>query len=471
MPNIESAFSAERNTDVLRNKVPDTAREAAKERREERDAVERAIEERTGAVATRNKTEVIASGQDFFKTLEAEIGSAKQSIHINLFSFSNDSTGMKIADALIAAKRNNPELTIDVRVDRIGSFVVGSKDSLSSFKLLGLLPIIQEKMSQNGLMSADGSAQIFRIIDDPSSIHDFPPEQQQKWKNVAQEVVTDELLLSANASLRMLKDAGVNLVIEQNDLSSMDHSKVFIFDDTTLYSGGMNIGDDYSGGYDAEKGWSGTKKADYWKDYMVKMQGGASDIQRRLFFGEEAASAPAVAPEGAVSVRVLHNNGGASSSPESFAREKQISFATYHLLENAASEILVEHAYIMDQKVVDLLLAAAARGVSVKIVRSRPESKGLEAANERFFSQMEGKPNIQILKSDRVLHTKLLCVDSAYSIIGSANLTKESLNFHEETSLFIAHNDVQRQLDASLDATFNDAFGDSLLDQAAAVEK
>lgn len=419
----------------------------SKERKDQPDEIERHIEERTGAIATKNKTEIYDSGQDFFKTLENEIGSAKDSIHINLFSFSNDATGTRIANALIAAKAKNPNLRIDIRVDRIGSFVVGSKDSLATLAAGG-----GSLLLQRGLFSAENVAQISAILKDPSSIHDLPQKDKEKWQSLMQEAVTDELLLSQNAPLRKLRKAGIAVHIEQNDLSSMDHSKVFIFDDKTLYTGGMNIGDDYSGGYDAKKGWNGTDKTS-WKDYMVKMQGGAADIQRKLFFNEDAKGAPAAAPEGGVSVRVLHNKGGASSE-ESFGRDKQISFATYHLLDKATTDIVVEHAYIMDDEIVNRLVAAGERGVSVRIVRSKPESASLEAANAKFFAKLEGKKNIMIQPSDRVLHTKLLCVDGKYAIIGSANLTKESLQFHEETSVFIANNGVQKDLAIRADKAF-----------------
>ena len=44
------------------------------------DPIERNIQDETGSVSTKNKTEIYASGPDFFKTLEREIGDAKESI-------------------------------------------------------------------------------------------------------------------------------------------------------------------------------------------------------------------------------------------------------------------------------------------------------------------------------------------------------------------------------------------------------
>jgi cardiolipin synthase A/B len=118
------------------------------------------------------------------------------------------------------------------------------------------------------------------------------------------------------------------------------------------------------------------------------------------------------------------------------------------LIDNASHEIIVEHAYIMDPGIVERLINAAERGVSVRLIRSMPENGALEAANEKFFAQLENRKNITITRSPRVLHAKLLHVDGKYTIIGSANLTRESLHFHEETALFFASgaSDIHREL-------------------------
>lgn len=442
--------------------LPDDAKEPAQERKEKQDDLTEVIDKEAGVEPTKNKTEVIASGQDFFRSLDGDIKGAKESIHINVFSFADDSSGQRIAQSLIEAKKQNPSLQIDLRVDRLGSFFVGSKDNLTSVGVLGLLPSLQQNILKHGLGA--NVSQMLDIKRDPTVLHSFPPDVQEKWQDFVSDVVTDDVLLQFNGTLRMLKEAGINVKIEGNGLSSMDHSKVFIIDGKTHYSGGMNVGDDYSGGYDAKEGWSGKVKNDYWKDYMVKMEGPASAIQRSTYFGDGSQDRQGV-PDVAdgTTVRVLHNKGGAASSADSFAKEKQITFATYQLLGQAQSEILLEHAYIMDQAIVNLLLAAADRGVSVKIVRSKPESEALENANEKFFSQLEGKGGVTIQRSPRVIHAKLLCVDGKYAIVGSANLTKESMDYHEETSLFFAGNDVQKQLDQTLDGTFADTFWDRIV--------
>jgi phosphatidylserine/phosphatidylglycerophosphate/cardiolipin synthase-like enzyme len=240
------------------------------------------------------------------------------------------------------------------------------------------------------------------------------------------------------------------MILENNPVAEADHSKVVITDDT-IFAGGMNIGDEYSGGYHPKKGFNGEIKKDYWKDYMMKIEPGpASTLYRNQFFNQtrtpqedvkrmalEWAKSAKRNPKDFSAVTLLHNKGGEITNKEKAAEEKQITYTAFYLMQNAKSEILIEHAYIQDQKVVDILKAAAARGVQVKLVRSMPESPDLEKINEKFFKQLKGVQNISIYQSNRVLHTKSLMVDGKFSIIGSANLSTASLSYHEEQSLYV----------------------------------
>ena len=133
---------------------------------------------------------------------------------------------------------------------------------------------------------------------------------------------------------------------------------------------------------------------------------------------------------------------------------KQITFGIFEMIDRAEKSIIVEHAYIMDQQIVDKLIAAAKRGITVTIIRGMAESKSLARANETFFRQMKNVPDITILDDNRVIHTKLLSTDDRYSMIGSANLSRTSLWDHNEVSLFIAgENPMQTQIQKQVQTT------------------
>ncbi len=60
---------------------------------------------RKALFSNKNKARLVPGGAPFFKTLHQLIAGAKHSIHLQTYIFSNDATGSKIADALMAAAK------------------------------------------------------------------------------------------------------------------------------------------------------------------------------------------------------------------------------------------------------------------------------------------------------------------------------------------------------------------------------
>ncbi len=258
------------------------------------------------------------------------------------------------------------------------------------------------------------------------------------------DIVTREKLIALNPALTILDSViSDNLIIEHNGLNRMDHSKIFIFDETMVISGGMNIGDEYSGGWHTKSGWSGETHPDHWRDYMLKAHGPATNIAKNMVFYQQSFAPQQEPPhEDAIPIKLLKNyRYKRTEEPppnELLPKIKQITFAIFTLIDTAKESIIIEHAYLMDQRVIDKIKAAAQRGVITTIIRGKSETPSLERANEDFFEQLYDTPNIEILTDTQILHTKLICVDAQYSVVGSANLSRASLNDHEEISFFIS---------------------------------
>ncbi|MDB5206870.1 MAG: phosphatidylserine/phosphatidylglycerophosphate/cardiolipin synthase family protein [Flavisolibacter sp.] len=60
---------------------------------------------RKALFSNRNKARLVQGGTPFFETLQQLIANAKQSIHLQTYIFSNDATGMIVAEALMAAAK------------------------------------------------------------------------------------------------------------------------------------------------------------------------------------------------------------------------------------------------------------------------------------------------------------------------------------------------------------------------------
>jgi len=428
-------------TDALKDRMHLTFKEFQERVRvEPQTHFERTLEERTGSICTKNEMELLTVGSEAFAEIEHQIESAERSISINIFSWASDSAGLRLAEKIAQAKNKNPALKITVQVDKMGTFFNGTRKGIRQniFRFINEHTIAYfvkyRHISTRKLLSFAHNA---------NAAYHLTAIERRELEDFVGEVLTHENLIKMNPAIKILSDAlGDNLKIVHNGLAGMDHSKVYIFDETLVLSGGMNIGDEYSGGWSEESGWSGQVKPDYWKDYMVKAKGPVSDIANQMLFSEKDFSAERAAAHGETQpVRLLRNSRGPLGKDIPFeqkAKLKQITYSTYALIDTAEKSLFIEHAYIMDQKVISKLQAAALRGVKITIIRGRAETPSLARANEDYFSQLYDVSNIEILNDDRVLHSKLMCADGKFTILGSANLSQTSLHDHEEVSFFLS---------------------------------
>lgn len=423
------------------------------------DRVESEIGNLTGSPAYFSHAEILSNGPAAFSALDEEIQNAKHSIDINMFSWAPDSTGNRLADELIRRAEDQPPVSVTIRLDAIGAFFVGKKPTDAKY--------LPELIRVAGDV---GPYELLGIAENPNNLFRLSPEKQDQLEHDIAQNMDAAAIINGNPVLAKLSESkNIHLIIEPSQLRTADHSKVFVFDNKTTISGGMNIGDNYSGGWDEKSQQWGSTYPAYWKDYMVRTKNDPTAlVYGQKYFGEDSVRPDVLAstsaayrdevyanPDDLSHLSVLHNEGG--NKPD---REKQITTAVDVLMERAEKTIDIEHAYIMDQHVVNMLLRKARQGVSIRIVRSQPESPSQEAANEEFFRQLMDVENIKIVKSPWILHTKMLIVDGKYTLVGSANLNTASLQYHEESAMLVTGNSPLQQ---SLQKSFEDSFTDSKL--------
>lgn len=308
-------------------------------------------------------------------------------------------------------------------------------------------------------------------------------------------------------------------VIHRNP-GAMDHAKVVLIDDTIAYGGGMNFGNDYfgkpvKGAVQRLRSF----RQEVWRDHMLRLQGPAARQMEDQFFqprqsanehellpenlacrrpdphllkqtenlkaklkirikrvgelarkvveavkdsvgnDEDAFDKAVVSAGSPVWVWPFRNQPGelkgGAMSPEN-AAEKQATYVTRHLFENASSEIILEHAYIMSNEIIGLLIAAAERGVSVKIIRSAPENDAYENAAGPFFkaltdynekARMKGQKEIEVYRASKIFHSKVCYVDGLLAV-GSLNLSLTSLE--EQGEILFVIQDPSHWLNAEM---------------------
>jgi cardiolipin synthase A/B len=187
-----------------------------------------------------------------------------------------------------------------------------------------------------------------------------------------------------------------------------DHAKVFIIDDHTLLLTGMNIADEYR---------------DKWHDYLVELRGG--------HFVEGFLKRESKSPSSG-SVQLFMNT----------EERKEMRSALMTLLQDAKEHIVLEHCYISDPEVIDLLIAKSKSGVRVTVML--PDWVEFHHhANMVAIGRLitYGKSaNVSVHLYPGKFHAKVIMVDHATVFMGSMNLFKSSIDDMGEVNVLIRQN-------------------------------
>ncbi len=131
------------------------------------------------------------------------------------------------------------------------------------------------------------------------------------------------------------------------------------------------------------------------------------------------------------------------------------------LIDGAQATLDIEHQNMQDEEVVDHLVAAARRGVRIRHIttpRYPLEEDADEPGRERL---RRAGAQIRYL-DDPYVHAKAIIIDGRQALVGSVNLTTNSLDFNRELSvLFDETQPVQRllrQFDADWEKGREEAF-------------
>ena len=208
-----------------------------------------------------------------------------------------------------------------------------------------------------------------------------------------------------------------------------NHRKLAVFDGRVAIIGGQNLGLGYMGRRPSNRRF---------RDCSFRLEGPVAGALERIFIADwcQATDEPPrryadqlrerQVAAGPASVEVIATGPDAEGDPlwEAYAR----------LFETAATSITIVTPYFVpDRRLFALLGAAARRGRRVRLVIPRRSDHRLLDFARRWYLRTLHEAGAEILffKPD-VLHAKLVVVDGATAVIGSANLDMRSLFLNYE---------------------------------------
>jgi cardiolipin synthase A/B len=232
------------------------------------------------------------------------------------------------------------------------------------------------------------------------------------------------------------------------DLQKRDHRKILVVDGQIAFTGGMNISNQ-----NAPTEMGGLN----WRDTHVKVEGPAAYALDRLFravwFRETGrwfnSEGKVDYSPGPAKAWVAHN--------QEFLQRYTIRSTYLRVLRAARREVLITNAYFVpDRGIRRALIAAAKRGVSVKVlVPGRSDIKSVwYAGRANYGVLLENGVRLFEWTGPGVLHAKTAAVDRTWCAVGSYNLDHRSLLHNLECNLHV--------LDPEFGAKLADRFEEDL---------
>jgi cardiolipin synthase len=245
------------------------------------------------------------------------------------------------------------------------------------------------------------------------------------------------------------------------DINNRNHRKLMVVDGRVAFTGGINISSTYANSSlfrSRAKPVDGAKVG--WRDTHVKIEGPAVAPLQWSFVNQwvqqeggelpKADYFPALPPAGDKLIRVL------AANPEG---DSDIYKSLVVAISEAKKSIHITASYFVpDQQIVDALVAAAARGVDVKLVLPGVSDHSMiRYAGQGFYAQLL-KAGVQIHELQiAVLHAKTAVIDGAWSTIGSANIDRRSFLHNYELNVVI----IDPAFGRDMESAFNEDLRDS----------
>ncbi|MFG2173488.1 phosphatidylserine/phosphatidylglycerophosphate/cardiolipin synthase family protein [Streptomyces niveus] len=226
------------------------------------------------------------------------------------------------------------------------------------------------------------------------------------------------------------------------------HRKVLVVDETTAFTGGVGIAEE----------WCGDARNEHeWRDTHVRVRGAAVDGIAAAFTQNWAeghdelfdAHDRFVTQEAHGDAIVQVVRGSASIGWQDMQTLLRV------MLESAQERVRLATAYFApDEYFVELLCATARRGVSVEILLPGPhtDKRVCLLAGQRYYEDLTAC-GVRIHQyQPTMMHAKIVTVDSVASLIGSTNFNRRSLDHDEEIMLAV----LDPALTAVLDGHFEE---------------
>ena len=328
-------------------------------------------------VSENNSFELITDNVKAFQALLQEIQNANSSISISTYVFKNDA----MTKQLLAAMTDKALQGVHVRIliDSIGSYLIYFFQG--AFK----------KLRKAG-----------------GEIHFFMPLLRMPYRN--------------HINLR-------------------NHRKIYLFDEQTLLTGGMNLSDEYMGP---------VKSPEQWQDILFRTSGEAVYQYAQIFENDwsyttnkplRPASFPSELVHGDAYIQVI------PSGPD--IKGDALYKALISAIHTARERIwIVTPYFVPDETLFMALRIARLKGVDVKLITPKSSNHLIADLGRSSYMRELAENDIDlVLYNGSMLHAKAILFDNTAAMIGSVNVDNRSLLLNYEVVSFAYSESIIKEVE------------------------
>ncbi len=237
--------------------------------------------------------------------------------------------------------------------------------------------------------------------------------------------------------VKFLQQNGVDVKLYNKKLFDWEnvnitHRKLVLVDGHKGVTGGMNIGDEYQ--YE-------------WHDLMAAVQGESVQEMQAEFFQNwkhAGGQVPAVLPRLPVGMKFGTSATRVTvTSPQEPGKEKDSKNAFISAIQSALHHVYVVQPYFSDPDIIEALIAAARRGIEVRVLLPGISDNPIHAVLNKQNAERLVKAGGKVFKVDPgedkkvFTHGKLMTIDGVWTTIGSTNFDTRALENNQELNISV----------------------------------
>jgi len=323
-------------------------------------------------VSQHNSFDFISQSDKAYEAMMQEIEKSKKSISMSTYVFKNDAITKKILEALTLKAKNGVEVRLLI-------------DSIGSYKIYFFQGAFKNLRKAGGKVSF------------------FMPLFRLPY---------------------------------QNYINLRNHRKIYLFDEETLLSGGMNLSAEYMGP---------VKTENQWEDILFRTQGEATYQYAQIFEDDWAyanhtpichVNPPQKRVYGETYMQVVPSGPDIKGDALYEALISAIYAATERIW-------IVTPYFVPDENLMYALKIAKHKGLDVKLITPKKSNQLLADLARNSYMREFLEADIElVLYEGNMLHAKAILFDNLASMIGSVNIDNRSLLLNYEIVSFVYSQDI-----------------------------